>query len=117
MSAVQAFFTRTALFVADFLQSCVFGYDCASLALRTAAEETFMASPVFLEVLRLSERHTRFREFASIPGRVYARSRSPGSSTGLCAVIHLCEGQGQSRAAGLGAAREGPFRWVGSLGS
>ena len=40
-----------------------------------------------------------FRESASVPGRVYARSRSPGSSTRLCAVIHLCEGQWESRAA------------------
>ena len=58
----------------------------------------------------------RFRAFASIPGRVYACSRSPGSSTRLCAVIHLCEGQGVAGAAWLGSAWAGQFRWVGSLG-
>ena len=57
----------------------------------------------------------RFRAFASIPGRVYARSRSPGSSTRLSAVIHLCAGRGVSRAAWLGSARTGQFRRVGSL--
>ena len=47
---------------------------------------------------------------------VRARSRSPGSCTRLCAVIYLCEGQGVARAAWLGSARAGQFRWEGSLG-
>ena len=58
-----------------------------------------------------------FQENASIPGRVYAYSRSPGSSTRLCAVIHLCGGQGVARVAWLGSAWAGQFRWADSLGS
>ena len=81
-----------------------FGYGCASLALRTTLDDTFMASQVFLPRCCCSHRHTRFREFASIPGRIYGYSRSPGSCTRLCAVIHLCEGQGVARAAWLDAA-------------
>ena len=77
---------------------------------------TFFASLFFLPASSCSHRHPRFREFASIPGRVYACSRSPGSSTRLCAVIHLCEGQGVARAASLGSAPAGHLRWVGSLG-
>ena len=63
----QAFFTRTALFVAVFFAVVRFAYGCASLALRTNADDTFLASQVFLALSKLSERHTRFRAFASFP--------------------------------------------------
>ena len=70
---------------------------------------TFFASLFFLPASSCSHRHTRFREFASIPGRVYACSRSPGSSTRLRAVIHLCEGQGGPRAAWARSARAASY--------
>ena len=68
-------------------------------------------------IIELSERHTRFRENASIPGRVYACSRTPGPSTRPCEVIHLCEGQGATRAVQRRLRAGGPFPMGGSLGS
>ena len=70
----------------------------------------------FFSLVKLSERHTRFRENASIPGGVYACSRSPGSSTRPCAVIHLCEGPWASRAAWARLRAGGELGWVLSLG-
>ena len=72
--------------------------------------------PSFFSLVLCERRHTRFQENASIPARVYACNRSPGSCTRLCAVLHLCEGQWGSRAAWLGSSRTSQFRWVGSLG-
>ena len=43
----QAFFSGLRSFVAVFCSRALFGYGCASLALRTTAEDTFMASQFF----------------------------------------------------------------------
>ena len=88
---------RTAFSFEQSSQACVFGYMCACLALRTTAYDAFLASLFGLIFALVGV--GLCRENAAIPGRAYACSRGPGSSTRLCAVIHLCEGQGAPRAA------------------
>ena len=76
---------------------------CSAIAVLVCAANlpltTRFLLPLFSTQFLLSEGRVRFRAFASIPGRVYACRGSPGSSTRLSAVIHLCEGPWPSRAA------------------
>ena len=100
MSVLVKLFLRGLLsFVAVFCSRACSTMASLVLALRTNAEDTFMASQVFLEALSSQRDILGSRNLPPFLERDCDGSRSPVSSTRLCAVIHLCEGQLESRAA------------------
>ena len=104
-----------------FLLSSLFCRACSViaalvLALRITADDTFLASQVFLACSGALRDILDSWQMPPFLQCVCDGSRGPGSCTRLCAVIYLCEGQGAPRAVWLGSAHAGHLRWVGSLG-